>query len=155
MPDVESLGTESTTNVARSLALLLKIGDKTEGVRYGIEITEDGMDRVIRIPLVRISDTSHSIWKVVSDIKSADKGYSSLQDAEFFISKNNNESNITKVLIFRDDSLNDEKSLQYVKELIENKNYVVFSLSYLANLLKNEIAIDIENLLGVTNKIYF
>jgi acyl-CoA thioesterase len=72
-PELNTIQKLENSHLTRSLALFLQNIDKKEGVIYGVEIKSNGSERSSRIPLVRFSDESVSIWKIASNIESVEK----------------------------------------------------------------------------------
>jgi hypothetical protein len=157
-PELNTIQKLENSHLTRSLALFLQNIDKKEGVIYGVEIKSNGSERSSRIPLVRFSDESVSIWKIASNIESVEKTVTVLNDLFYFLKDHSDESYKLpmKVLVLMgEESLfnnNDSKYKSYLEKIIAKNNILIISFDFLQSYLQSNQAIDMEKILSYENK---
>ena len=94
--------------------------DKDIDALYGIEIKCNGSSRSGRIPLLRVSEKSVSIWKVASRVEDLEKAIIALEEIYYFLEKHNEISYRLpfKVVVLRD------SEARYVASMSPNYNFV-------------------------------
>ena len=152
----DDLNSSDTGQLTLSLALLLQKFDPMKSVLYGIEITSDGKDRKIRLPLVRISDENQTVWKVITDLKKLERAVETLNDIEFFLGENNSSGYPlpTKVVVVKESREYLEDNIEFVRRIVNKNNLILFTLNFLKDLIQNEKVGDLDKLLkqvGVTH----
>ncbi len=153
-PNIEALVDMENSVLTRSMALFLKLIDSNKSVKYGIEIKTNGSERSSRIPLVRISNTSSSIWKITSKIISLEKTIVVLNELLYFLEEHANKQYVLpkKILILKEDeSLFSDKNSKYhnfVNNLVESNDLFLFSFDYLNKKIKNNEVIDFDSIIS-------
>lgn len=99
LPEVEKLNTLESTRLTSALGLLLKNIDEKKDALYGIEIKSNGSERSSRIPLVRFTKESVSIWKIASGVNSLEKSATVLNDLLYFLKE---QKDIFLLMIFKE-----------------------------------------------------
>lgn len=160
-PNIDNLENLENTHLTRSLALLLKKIDKEPSVIYGIEIKSNGSERSSRIPLVRFSKNSISIWKVALGIESVEKAVAVLNDLFYFLEENSDGSYLLpkKILVLKEDestfAQNGSKYMDFIQKNIIKNEIKIVSLDLLKRFIKAGETIDLEKLLLESNKNIF
>jgi hypothetical protein len=153
-PMVEELQEMENTSLTRSLALFLKQIDSNSSAQYGIEIKTNGSERSSRIPLVRTSDTTSSIWKVTSNVNSLEKAVVVLNELLYFLEEHKNDQYRLpkKVLILKEGeelfSSIDSKYYSFVKDLVVTNDLFLFSFDYLDKKIKNHEFVDFDSIIS-------
>ena len=157
-PQIDDLENLENAHLTRSLALFLKNIDKNQSVLYGIEIKSNGSDRSSRIPLVRYSKDSVSIWKIASGIESVEKATTVLNDLFYFLKEHSNNLYILpkKVLVLKDnESLfcdDNSKYKYFIEKIITKNDIILFSFDFLKNFIEKNNQIDFEQIFINPNK---
>lgn len=161
IPDLNSLEKLENSHLTRAIALFLQNIDTNKSSIYGVEIKSNGSERSSRIPLVRFSEESVSIWKIASDIESVDKTVTVLNDLFYFLKDHSNNSYKlpTKVLVIMGkESLfnsDDSKYKNYIEKVILKNDITIISFDFLLAYIKLNKSIDIEKiLLNESKKIF-
>lgn len=160
-PELNTIQKLENSHLTRSLALFLQNIDKKEGVIYGVEIKSNGSERSSRIPLVRFSDESVSIWKIASNIESVEKAVTVLNDLFYFLKDHSDESYklpMKVLVLMEEESLfnnNDSKYKSYLEKIIAKNNILIISFDFLQSYLQSNQAIDMEKILSYENKKIF
>jgi len=148
-PGLGGLASTDSARVTLSLGLLLQKADTNNSSLYGVEITCSGKGRNIRIPLVRISDKTQTIWKVVNDIKKLERALDVLGDTIFFLKENNSSDYPipSKVIVLTEEVgiLKDHKD--FVNKIAQENSLVVFHITFLKSLIENSNVSQLEEIL--------
>jgi hypothetical protein len=156
-PNIEELAAMENRVLTRSIALFLKHIDSNISARYGIEIKTNGSERSSRIPLVRISGVTSSIWKITSKINSLEKAVVVLNELLYFLEEYNNGRYglPKKVLILKEDETlfakKESKYYQFVNDLIVSNDLFLFSFDYLNKKIKDGESVNFDSLVSQDN----
>lgn len=155
-PEIEDLDAMENAVLTRSTALLLAEIDSAKGAKYGVEIKSNGSERSSRIPLVRISEKSASIWKIASDISSLEKTVVVLNDLFYFL-KDHSDSKYPlpeKVIILKDSKfvLPDSDYMDFAEDLARLNNIFIFSFDFLKNKIRSGDKINFDLFFTNTDK---
>jgi len=129
-------------NMHSNLVVLMKEKDRNKEVEYGLEIKTNGSSRSARIPIVRISDKSNSIWKIVKTIKDIDKGIIVLNDLVYHLKNTNPKGKLPKkILLVLEEEKNyiTKKDLcNFIKEKVSENDIVFISQDFMQKIIKSE-----------------
>jgi hypothetical protein len=156
-PNIEELEDMENSVLTRSMALFLKQIDLNKSAQYGIEIKTNGSERSSRIPLVRTSSTTSSIWKITSKINSLEKAVVILNELLYFLEEHvDGQYNLpNKILILKgDEDLfidKDSKYYEFVNDLVTSNDLFLFSFDYLNKKIKSNDPIDFDSIISNNN----
>jgi|GEM_PF-2964974 len=129
--------------------------DKDSNALYGIEIKCNGSSRSGRIPLLRVSENSASIWKVASKVEDLEKAVVALEELYYFL-ENHNEISYRlpfKVVVLRDSETRYASPMSpdynFVNKLVKESKIVLLSFELLKRLFSEDIAIDVDSYIKV------
>ncbi len=160
-PNLSELDNFENTHLTRSLALFLKEVDTNKSAVYGIEIKSNGSERSSRIPLVRCSKESVSIWKITNSIDSLEKSAIVLNDLFNFLKEHS--ENLyplpKKVLVLKDDeslfSNKDSEYLNFVENIASKNDIKLLSFDFIKSHIKQNRPIDLGEILEKSEKSVF
>lgn len=152
-PDISELDFLENTHLTRSLALFLKYIDTNKSTMYGVEIKSNGSERSSRIPLVRCSKESVSIWKVTNNIDSLEKSVIVLNDLFNFLKEHS--ENLyplpKKVIVLKEKetlfSTKDSEYSSFVENIVLKNDIKLISLDFLKSYIKQNKPIDLDDIL--------
>ena len=151
-PKIDDMDKMENSLFTRSIALLMKNIDDNELVKYGVEIKSNGSERSSRIPLVRISAETSSIWKVVGDLSSLEKAVVILNDLYSFLNDHSNGiyKLPKKVIILKDSTFVSKNSdyTNFVKSIADTNNITIISFDFLKGIIKSNDKINFDKFLG-------
>lgn len=155
-PAVEDIDREDANNLTRDVCILLKGKDSDLFANYALDTKVAGGSRSRRIPLLRTSKKSTSLWKFVNRLEKVDKAVAELNDLLYFIENN---ENLIKVLVVADlegkRSINNKNNNEYIKQIVKDNNLIWISYDYLKDvILKSNSCIDLEGYLFMPGKVY-
>lgn len=160
-PTVDELDTLENNHLTRSLALLLNGVDQNESTVYGIEIKSNGSERSSRIPLVRYSKESVSIWKITNSIDSLEKSVIVLNDLFNFLKEHSEDSYPLpkKVIVLKDDKLlflsKDSEYSSFVENIVFKNDIKLISLDFIKSFIKQNKSINLDEILEKSEKRIF
>jgi len=152
--------TSSIAEYTRNLGLLLQTNDSNASSLYGIEIKTNGSSRSGRIPLVRHTKTSQSIWKVVFKLRDVDKAITDLDTLVYYLKNSRPDEKLElpkKILVtsFDESEYLEETHLsEYVKKHVSENNIIWISSEFITDLLKKSGKIDVDSITSKTKAIY-
>jgi hypothetical protein len=161
LPKIADLSSLENSQLTRSLALYLQNIDIGNGLIYGIEIKSNGSERSSRIPLVRFSDKSVSIWKVASGIESIEKAVITLNDLYYFLKEHSNNSYKLpkKIIVLKcDESLfinNNSEYKNYIDKTILKNDLTIISFAFLKAFIEEYKSIDLDTIISNEEKKIF
>ncbi len=143
----------SISKITRLLALTLKDKDKDNFAKYCLEIKTNGSSRSARIPLVRFSNQSQSIWKVIRSLREMERGILDLQDLEYHLKHSLGERKLSmpkKILIILEDKsekMKETEILEYVKDKSSDANVLCISLEFICKYLNSKEIVDLDKII--------
>ncbi len=152
-PNIQELDPDKYTisQLTRNLALIMQNYDSDKTSLYGIEIKTNGSSRSSRIPLVRHSKNNQSIWRVVKDLKTFEKGIIELKDLNYYLgnTRANNALPLPfKVLVLvspEAEYINNEYG-KFITDKATESKIIVITLEFILNLISNSKKINFNNL---------
>ncbi len=152
-PTMDDLDNLENTHLTRSLALLLKDIDTGESVVYGVEIKSNGSERSSRIPLVRRSKESVSIWKITNSIDSLEKSVIVINDLFNFLKEHSEGSYPLpqKVIVLKEKetlfSSKDSEYSNFVENIVSKNDIKLISFDFLKSYIKQSKPVDLDEIL--------
>lgn len=130
-----------TAILTRNIAMILHDVDTDKSAKYGIEIKTNGSSRSSRIPLVRYSKSSQSVWKVIKSLKDFEKGAIELKDLVYYLEKTRTDIELPlphKVLVLTppEGEYGNTSNAKFINDIAMKHTMTVISLEYLQNLIK-------------------
>lgn len=159
LPGLEEIEVLENSSLTRALALHLQSKDQTPNVLYGIEIKSNGSERSSRIPLVRVSEATASIWKIGTGIKSLQKAAVALNDLVSFLNSHANEGQLSpkKVLVLKEDEAlyikENSEYHRFVSDIVRENNLHLFSLKFIKELISDPFN-NMDSLLAGEERIF-
>lgn len=152
-PNLSELDTLENAHLTRSLALLLRDIDTNKSSVYGIEIKSNGSERSSRIPLVRCSKKSISIWKITNSIDSLEKSVIALSDLINFL-KEQSETLYPlpkKILVLKDNELlfskKDSEYSNFVDNIASKHDIKLFSFEFIKSYIMENKPINLDEII--------
>lgn len=152
-PAIDDLDNLENTHLTRSLALSLKDIDTNKSTIYGVEIKSNGSERSSRIPLVRCSEESISIWKITNNIDSLEKSVIVLNDLFNFLKEHSENSYPLpkKVIVLKGKEVlfsnKDSEYSNFVENIVLKNDIKLISLDFLKSYIKQNKSIDLDEIL--------
>lgn len=155
-PKLDDLDKMENSLFTRSIALLMKSVDDKKLVKYGVEIKSNGSERSSRIPLVRISADTTSIWKVVGNMSSLEKGVAILNDLYSFLNVHSNGLyKLPKKVLILKDSASVSKNTEYtdfLQNITDTNDVTIMTFDFLRDIIKSNNKINFDNFLSGSYK---
>ncbi len=147
---------KSNSELTKEIALILKEKDSNLKNLYAIEIKSSGGSRALRIPFVRISNKTKSIWKIARVFKDIEKTAMTLNELEESIKQKTPQDSLIKILVLlekEDNYLQNKKYLDFLNERILKEGIKIISLEFLIEFFK-EKTINFDELLKDSEKLF-
>jgi len=155
-PKLNDLDGMENSVLTRSVALLMKNIDDKDDVKYGVEIKSNGSERSSRIPLVRITTKTASIWKIVSNLSSLEKSAVILNDLYYFLKDHSDGKYVLpkKVILLKDSTFvsGNLDYTDFVKSIADTNNIIIISFDFLKDKIKSNDKINFEYILDDSHK---
>lgn len=148
--------TETTINIAGAL----KSKDGDEGALYGIEIKPNGSSRAARIPLVRHSRKTQTIFKIIRDVRDLDNAIVYLRNLLYHMSNysKGKDQALPKaaVIMLSEESgyLNKISMRGYLVKKANENDILLISAGFLERFLSSGEKVDIDKVLSKSTVVY-
>lgn len=155
-PKIKEIEKGSSSEFIRDICILLKHYDKDKFASYALETKIIAGSRPKRIPMLRKSKQSISIWKSVNELEKVDRVVNELNDIASFV---DNGDALIKVIIITDSekkySGDEKRNNQYVRKIVSENNLIWFSYDFIRDLIKQKNKkVNIEKYLSSKGSIY-
>jgi hypothetical protein len=158
-PTIDELDSLENTHLIRSLGLLLKGIDENKSAIYGIEIKSNGSERSSRIPLVRSSDRSISIWKITNNVDSLEKSVVVLNDLFNFLKEHSeNLYTLPKKVIVLKNALSNKNNFDcsnFIENVVSKNDIKLISFDFLKSYIQKKKSINLDSILERSEKNIF
>ena len=162
VPEINTVNTNnlSVVEYTRNLCLLLQKKDRNKSAKYGIEVKTNGSSRSSRIPLVRHSKSSQSIWKISYKLRGVEKTIIELNELIYYLKKSrlNHELPLPYAVLFANfdevEYTNNGKFSDYVKKQVQDNNIIWISSDFIRSIFENNKLVDLDSILSENKSVY-
>lgn len=152
-PNIQELDPNKHTisQLTRNLALIMQNYDSDKTSLYGIEIKTNGSSRSSRIPLARYSKNNQSIWRVVKELKTFEKGVIELKDLSYYLGNTRTDDTLSlpfKVLVLASpevEYINNEYG-KFITDKATESKIIVITLEFILDLISGGKKINFNDL---------